>query len=430
MSHLLTPQQTLLSAMLLHPEICDKVFWETTEEMFSGIDLDIYRKMQEITAAGKKLNVITIYEKEMVQHLTDWCQNLGFYHPQNLDIIAGHINPFVNALRESFRDKKRKEIAVKISTGSDAEEIEVMMDNYLTSAPIGDGGFKHIAEIADDFSSEEKFKELSQSCIETGWPEFDKKIIVKRGDLIVIAARPSMGKTDVALQLAKKLAIRNQPTGFFSLEMKGEYLNKRLTGATVFEEYTKQLEKLVHLPIYIDDDPAQSIRSIRQKIKKAKTDFDPALCIIDYLTLMETDKGETRNREIEELIKGLKKSAREFDLPLVVLAQLSREVERRADKKPMLSDLRDSGAIEQNIDIALFLWRPGAYGFTNKTKNMKYLPENGIENYMEMIIGKQRDGETGFMKFYYDRVKKVIEHWEGRLEYEKFLSAPGNDVPF
>jgi len=407
----ITAQQAILSILLLHPEIADKVFWETKEEMFSGINRDIYSHMKGIIDTGQKLTLMAIEKKDYVQHLTDWCSNIGFYHPDNLNIIAGTLNPYIETLYRKWKEAKRKSIANEIAKNNSSENIESMMQEYLSLETVSDNSFKHISEIIDEFSTEEKYRQMTQSVIKTDWPGFDNDVIIKNGDLIILGARPSMGKTDIVLQMGKRVS-KNKSVGIFSLEMKGEYLNKRLAGGgNSFEIYKSECEKLINLKIYINDSPAQSIRSIRQNIKKAINDFNIKIAVIDYLTLMETEKQETRNREIEELVKGLKQSAREFDIPIVVLAQLNRAAEARTDKKPQLSDLRDSGSIEQNVDIVLFLWRPDYYGLNSESPKLSYLPID-CQNYMEMFIAKQRDGKTGILKFYYNTQTKIIEEWQ------------------
>lgn len=232
-------------------------------------------------------------------------------------------------------------------------------------------------------------------------------------DLIIIAARPGMGKTAFILTTLRQSAVRmNIPAAIFSLEMSATQLMDRIIsgeaqvssegirkGTLTNLEYTELISKtdaqsrLSNAPLYIDDTPGLSIVELRSKARRLKKQYDIQLIVIDYLQLMSgdmVDKYNSKNREqeIASISRGLKNVAKELNVPVIALSQLSRAVESRAgDKRPGLSDLRESGAIEQDADMVGFLWRPAYYGIEYDANNNQYVP-----GYTELIVAKHRNG--------------------------------------
>ncbi len=250
-------------------------------------------------------------------------------------------------------------------------------------------------------------KTQSQS-IYTGYNELDNLLGgFHKSDLIIIAARPSMGKTAFAMSIARNMSLLyNQPVAFFSLEMTANQLvvrlisseskidqNKIKKGIISHEEESRIVDAvgtISELPIYIDDSPALTIMEIRAKARRMKVEHNIKAVFIDYLQLINPPKAESREREISIVSRALKQMAKELDLPVVALAQLNRDVEKRTDKKPMLSDLRESGSIEQDADVVMFVHRPEHYGILFFDKEKK----RSTENKAEIIVGKQRNGPT------------------------------------
>lgn len=243
--------------------------------------------------------------------------------------------------------------------------------------------------------------------IATGFYDLDYKTAgLQRSDLILVAARPSMGKTAFVLNIAEYVALKTKiPTAIFSLEMSRTQLVNRIlamnskvdsqtmrTGDLKDEDWAKLMESARltgESPLMIDDTPGISIQELRSKCRKFKLEKDLGLVIIDYLQLMSGGKkSESRQQEISEISRSLKALAREINCPVIALSQLSRAVESRDDKRPMLSDLRESGAIEQDADVVMFIYRDEYY-----TKEK--CEEPGVS---EIIIGKQRNGPTGTVK--------------------------------
>jgi len=233
----------------------------------------------------------------------------------------------------------------------------------------------------------------------------------QRSDLIVLAGRPSMGKTAFALNLARNAAIdQNVPVGLFSLEMSAESLVLRLlcTEAMVNQTHVRtgklsadELKRLSQhvgvlgdAPIFIDDSPSLNVLQLRSKARRLAAEKNIRMLIVDYLQLMESPREENRQQEITKISRSLKALSKELDLPVIALSQLSRAVETRdKSRKPQLSDLRESGAIEQDADVVLFVYRPEYYNIKEfeDTKEPTY-------NKCEIIIGKQRNGPVGDIK--------------------------------
>ena len=225
----------------------------------------------------------------------------------------------------------------------------------------------------------------------------------QKGDLVIIAGRPSMGKTALALTIARNAAIENNSgTAIFSLEMSSDQLGQRLltSEARVDNSHVRRGSlpsgkwkniniasgKLAQAPLYIDDTPALSILDLRSRARRLKRERNIEMIIVDYLQLMQGPKNsENRQNEISQITQSLKALAKELDIPVVALSQLSRAVEQRTKKEPQLSDLRESGAIEQDADVVIFLYRPSVYDKDDESvKGMAYL-----------IVAKQRNGPTG-----------------------------------
>ena len=224
-------------------------------------------------------------------------------------------------------------------------------------------------------------------------------------DLIILAARPSVGKTSLGLNIARNIAIREDcSVAVFSLEMSREQVAQRLlcsesainsqklrNGFLSDDEWRRLsigLGRLGEAKIFIDDTPGISVMELRAKARRIKAEHGLGLVVVDYLQLMRTRKQENRQQEISEISRSLKSLARELDVPIIAMSQLSRAVEQRQDRRPVLSDLRESGAIEQDADVVMFLYTE---------------PELEQNNLIELIVAKQRNGPTGSLKLFFSR---------------------------
>jgi replicative DNA helicase len=240
--------------------------------------------------------------------------------------------------------------------------------------------------------------------VPSGFVDLDKKTAgLQPGDLIIVAGRPSMGKTAFALNIAQYAALdAHTGVAVFSLEMSKEQLVFRMlcsearvdqskvrAGFAAQRDYPKlaiAADRLSEAPIFIDDTPALSVLELRAKARRLKRERDAnlGLIVVDYLQLMRGMSADSREQEISSISRSLKALAKELSVPVVALSQLNRQVESRADKRPVMADLRESGAIEQDADVIMFLFRPVVYD-----------PKNSDEHDAEVIIGKQRNGPTG-----------------------------------
>ena len=266
--------------------------------------------------------------------------------------------------------------------------------------------------------------------VPSGFIDLDRKTTgFQKSDLILIAARPSIGKTSFALNIAANAALRQYTVAIFSLEMSQQQLVNRLLSS----ESTVELEKmrsgrleaddwkkigytigpLSKAPIYIDDNASISVTEMLSKLRRLKLERGLDLVVIDYLQLMEgRRKAENRQQEISEISRGLKIMAKELDVPVIALSQLSRAPELRTDHRPILSDLRESGAIEQDADMVLFLYRDDYYHEDSEKKNI-----------VEVIIAKHRNGSTGTVELaWLPQFTKFGNYMPGGGTYQK---APG-----
>jgi replicative DNA helicase len=262
--------------------------------------------------------------------------------------------------------------------------------------------------------------------VRTGYRDLDGMTAgLQRSDLIILAARPAMGKTTLVTNLAYNVAtVGNQPVLFFSLEMSKEQLVDRMladasgvdawnirTGNLSDEDFSKLSEamgEMAEAPIYIDDTPGLSILEMRTKARRASHEAPLGLIIVDYLQLMQGSGKSDGNRvqEVSEISRGLKLIAREMNVPVIALSQLSRSVENRSPQIPQLADLRESGSIEQDADIVMFIYREAYYN-----------PETERENITDLIIAKHRNGPVGKVELYFHperlRFMSLYKHHDG-----------------
>ena len=291
------------------------------------------------------------------------------------------------------------------------------------------GGFQHINSIVVE--SLEKLENINSKKggvigVPSGLIDLDEITSgFQNGDLIIVAGRPGMGKTALALSVLRNAALDSKiGVGMFSLEMANNQLAMRLlcAEARVDSHYVRtgrlptklwknlgiSAGNLENAPIYLDDTPALNVLELRAKARRLKAEHNIGLIVVDYLQLMQGPRGaESRQQEISVISRSLKALAKELDIPVIALSQLSRAVEQRADKQPQLSDLRESGAIEQDADVVIFLYRPWVYS-----------QEDEDEGKAKIIVAKQRNGPTG----------KIQASFISR--YARFENLSFSDTPF
>ncbi|MCL4540716.1 MAG: replicative DNA helicase, partial [Bacteroidetes bacterium] len=280
--------------------------------------------------------------------------------------------------------------------------------------------------------------------VSTGFKDLDSMTGgFQRSDLIIIAARPSVGKTAFALSIGRNGAVKSGvPTAVYSLEMSQQQLLIRLLAAEArvdahalrtgtlpedkWAHISTRIHRLAPAPIFIDDTPALSVLELRARARRLKTEHDIGLIMVDYLQLMQGPaRAESREREISMISRSLKVLAKELDIPVVALSQLRRSVEERGDKKPILSDLRESGALEQDADVVIFIHRPELYGLES------YPDGESTAGVAEIMISKQRNGPTGDVRLAF---VKQYARFEDLSKYPTGQTGPSSEpdekVPF
>lgn len=273
--------------------------------------------------------------------------------------------------------------------------------------------------------------------VPTGFTKLDELLSgFQKSDLVILAARPSMGKTAFALSLARHAAKEGRAVGIFSLEMASHQIILRLISAETEiglhalrsgkltdqqrRVLVNRLDKLKDSRVYIDDSPGLTPVEFRAKCRRMKSEHNIDMVLVDYLQLMHVPKAESREREISMISHTLKAVAKELDIPVIALSQLNRSVESRGDKRPMLSDLRESGSIEQDADVVMFIHRPEYY------KIMQFDDKTSTENMAEIIVGKQRNGPTGDVRLFYR--KENATFLNPIYSHPDFDNPP--DIPF
>jgi replicative DNA helicase len=267
--------------------------------------------------------------------------------------------------------------------------------------------------------------------VDTGYAELNKMTTgFGKGDLVIIAARPAMGKTSFALNMVQNLLDKGKGVAFFSLEMPAEQLMLRLLSVQTsiqlqrlrvgdmnpqeYKQLNDAVDKMRHSKLFVDDHGSINIHQLRSKLRKLKSRHpEIEVAVIDYLQIMNGTGGKDRHLEVSEISRGLKMLARELGIPIVALSQLNRGLESRSDKRPMLSDIRESGSIEQDADIILFVYRNDVYLYKEEKEREKEAISAGkefISKYVEkeeeeaeIIIGKQRNGPTGHVKLMFQK---------------------------
>jgi replicative DNA helicase len=432
----LEAEMAVLGSMLLDAdaisvasEFLDKgsFYKDTHQKVFESI-LDLYN-------ANKAVDLITLTNELRKNSLLEAIGGASFLTAlANSVPTAANINHYVQIVKEKYILRTLINNATRIV--SLCYETEGNIDEVVDSAEkfifeVSDrrvhGTYLHLKEIVKD--SIEKIDQLYQkkahvTGVATGYIDFDTKTSgLQPSDLIVIAGRPSMGKSALAIGMAEYAGVTEKiPTAIFSLEMSKEQLVQRMlcsharvdahkvrTGYLATSDWprlTAAAGKLSEAPIFIDDSPSISVMELRAKARRLKAHHDIQLIILDYMQLMRGSFGiENRQQEISEISRSLKALARELNVPVVAISQLSRAVESRTDHRPQLSDLRESGAIEQDADVVVLILREEYYNPT---------PDN--QGVAEVIIAKQRNGPVGslnlaFIKEYtrFENIARAVE---------------------
>ena len=401
---MLTDQEAVYAAIeRLKPE---DFYREDNKQIYTAI-LNIYNKAEPIDIITLKAELSSMGKLDAVGGL-EYIVEL----PEKVPTTA-NVDRYIKIVEEKslLRNLIRAANEILSSGYAQEDDVENIVDHaekkiFDVMQKKSQKGYTTIKDVlVESFTKLEELYNQKEHItgVPTGFAELDKKTAGLHGsELILIAARPAMGKSAFALNIGSYAATRgNVPVGIFSLEMSREQVGNRIlcsealvdsnnvrTGELNDEELGKLAEtsgELSQAPIYIDDTPGISVMEIRAKCRKLKLEKNIGLVIIDYLQLIQgSGKTSSREQEIAEISRSLKILAKEIEVPVIALSQLSRAVEARPDHRPMLSDLRESGSIEQDADIVMFLYRDDYYNEDSEKKNIA-----------EVIIAKQRAGSTG-----------------------------------
>ena len=408
-------EQAVLGSMLTDNDAVMAAVEVLKEDAFYREDNKIiYQAILNLYSKSEPIDIITL--KDELESMGKFEQVGGFEYlaslPDKVPTTA-NVQKYIKIVEEKSVLRNLIKTANEIiELGYDpTEDVEDIMDGaekkiFDIMQSKNQKGYTPIKDVlVESFTKLEELYNRKQHItgVPTGFAELDYKTAGLHGsELILVAARPAMGKTAFALNLATNAALRgNAPVAIFSLEMSKDQLvnrilcseamvdsNKVRTGKLDEDDWVKlagAIGPLSEAEMYIDDTPGISVMEIRTKCRKLKMEKNIGLVVIDYLQLVQGNKRTaSREQEISEISRSLKILAKEINVPVIALSQLSRAVEQRPDHRPMLSDLRESGAIEQDADIVMFLYRDDYYNKESEKKDIA-----------EVIIAKQRGGQTG-----------------------------------
>ena len=425
--HNLDAEASLIGAMLLDENPIGLAIEQrlVAEDFYKPAHGHVYAAIRTLSGAAEAVDVVTVSEELRKSNLLDELGGLNFLLDlQNATPSISSAGRYIQIVRDTSILRRLIRGASDIADlgYSAPSDIQIAIDKAeqivfaLGDEQISDSLHKlhdltgQVAQILENrFDAKQEI-----TGAPTGYTKLDKLLSgLQPGTLNIVGARPAMGKSAFALGMAVSVARRtNQPVLFFSLEMSATELTQRIlsaeaqvdsdrmrTGRLQDADWTKITNAInrLEIPLYIDDTPQITVMQIRQKLRRINiADAPPAMVVIDYLQLMGGGNNENRQLEVAEISRGLKLLSREFNIPVVALSQLSRGIEQRADKRPVLADLRESGALEQDADVVMFLYREEA---SNPDVN------NNDKGLAEVLIEKHRSGPTGrvrlmFMKAY------------------------------
>ena len=424
-------EEAVIGAMLIDKKGVDEVIDILTPEVFyKESNKHIFECIHSLFEESEPIDLLTVSSKLRKNGLLE---KIGgdFYLVQLSKKVStsAHIEFHARIIQQKFIQRSLIKISNEIINDSFKESIDVfdLLDEAESKLyDITQGNIKKSAVTAQNLviQAKNRIEEIAKkdglSGIATGFDKVDKLTSGwQPSDLIIIAARPGMGKTALALSMGRNAAVMDKVgIGMFSLEMANHQLAMRLLCAegrvdshlvrtgklpkSQWKNLSLAVGQLAEAPIYLDDSAGMSVLEVRAKARRLKAEHNIGMIIVDYLQLMSGPKGvESRQQEISQISRSLKNLAKEIEVPVVALSQLSRAVEQRDDKKPQLSDLRESGSIEQDADVVMFVYRE-AYYLERKEPRPATVEHaewqakmNEVSNLAEIIIGKQRHGPTG-----------------------------------
>ncbi|HEX5774809.1 MAG TPA: replicative DNA helicase [Candidatus Paceibacterota bacterium] len=427
----LDAERALLGALLLKPDaihdIADAV---RADSFYAEKHRLIYEAMRELVDRGEPIDVLSLSERLQANGALERVGGRAYLAELAGSAPApGNFHHYAELVGRKHLMRSLIDASYEITESAydDARDtVEVLDDAEKKIMAIGNSSAVHkFVALADKVGDAwERIEALSQNDgairgVPTGFPDLDSLLSgLHKSDLIILAARPSMGKTSLALDIARNAAVKNNvPVGIFSLEMSSEQLVDRMLAAESYinswkmrtgaihaeEDFGKirdALETLSKAPIFIDDKPGNNILAMRAVARRLKRERGIGLIVVDYLQLMSptsTKASDSMVQQVTEISRSLKSLARELEVPVLALSQLSRAVEQRGGK-PRLSDLRDSGSIEQDADVVMFIHRED-----------KINKESDRPNIAEILIEKHRNGPTGRCELFFDEKRTTFQ---------------------
>ncbi len=398
----------------------------------------IFEHITNMVQRGKPADVLTVFESLSDAGLQDDVGGFAYLNELvNNTPSAANIRRYAEIVHDKSVLRQLITVGDKlVSTALNPEgretndilseaEREVLAINERNSR--GQRGFQSMATLVRDVSDKiidiyNNQQGSDVTGVPTGYPNLDRELAgLQRGDLIIVAGRPSMGKTSFALNIAENIGIRQElPVAIFSLEMGGDQLAQRLISSVgnidaqklrkaqlsdeEWSNFAKAVHRLEDKPIYIDETPGLMINELASRARRLMNQTGPlGLIVVDYIQLMPgRSNADNRSTELSEISRGLKALAKELHCPVIVLSQLNRSLEQRTNKRPIMSDLRESGAIEQDADVIMFIYR-----------DIVYNPETPDKDLAEIIIAKQRNGPIGTLRMVFRGGNTRFEAWSG-----------------
>ncbi len=415
----------MLGGVIIENEALGRVLEHITpEDFYREAHRKIFAVMVGLYQEGKPIDLVTLTDGLSAQGVLEEVGGVTFLAslPDTVPVTT-NLTSYAIILRQKAVLRRLLEAASDIAERvlSGDGEFQDLLDFaeksiFEISEFKASQSFTHISKILEStFEHIEKLYERKESItgLPSGLEGIDRLLAgLQPSDLIIVAARPSMGKTAFALNICQHAALREKvPVAIFSLEMSKEQLVLRMltseskvdasrvrTGQLGDDDWQRLIagsEALYEAPIYIDDTPGITIHELRAKVRHLRKEHDIGLVVVDYLQLMSsTSKLGSREQEIAEISRGLKAIAKELRLPVVALSQLNRGLESRTDKRPLMSDLRESGAIEQDADVIMFIFREVVY----RRKETEDELDEELKRRAEIIVAKQRNGPTGTVR--------------------------------
>ncbi|WP_062738952.1 replicative DNA helicase [Ralstonia mannitolilytica] len=425
--HSIEAEQSILGALLLDNDAIDRVDGLSREHFYRADHAAIFGVICELITAGHPADVVTVYERFAAKGDAEHIGGLAYLNAlAQATPSSANVGRYAAVVRD--RAVKRQLLALaadvpEMVVGADEARIvvdrvqsrlESLAQERVKSEPV---------RASDDLNNYiDKLQAATEGkirAVPTGFRDLDAKLGggMRGGDLIIVAGRPSMGKTAFAIGVARNVSI-DRSVLVCSMEMERDQLHDRNISALGkihmgrlrephlmtkedWDHFTAAVGRIADLNLFLDDQPGLSLLDIRGKARAIKRKHGLDLLVVDYLGLMTGGPSENRNQEVGSYSRGLKALAKELDIPIIALCQLNRSLENRQEKRPGMADLRDSGEIEQDADTIMFLYRDEVYH-----------PDSPAKGVCEVIISKQRQGETGMVRLAYQGEYAVFHDLE------------------